>query len=81
MTAGPQEDQRAAAAVAAGMAAASQHETAALTQHEASGSAMVAEQASSPDDTAVQWTQPHEIVSGVSPQPTPSPNVGRRAEP
>jgi hypothetical protein len=29
----------------------------------------------SPSDSAVQWTEPRETISGVSPQPTPSPNV------
>lgn len=75
MTAGPAENAAAAAAVAAGEAAAAKHDGAALAQHQASGSTVVAEQPSTPDDTAVQWSQPHGIVSGVSPQPTRSPNV------
>jgi hypothetical protein len=55
MTATPAEDSTAASAQAQGETAARQHEADALAQHQASGSAMVTEQAQTPDDHAVAW--------------------------
>jgi hypothetical protein len=68
MTATPEQDHTAAQAVTAGMAAAAAHETAAQAQHRTTaGSDVAVEAAATPDDTAVQWTQPHGIVSGPTP--------------
>ena len=78
MTAGPTENASAAATQAKGESAARQHEADALAQHQASGSAVAVEAAAGPDDTAVQWTQPHGVVSGPTPDNSDenrSPNV------
>jgi hypothetical protein len=76
MTAGPTENQLAAQAVAGGEAAESQHRQDAEAQHQASGSATVVEQASTPSDHAVQWTGTDlGAANGPSPQPkTSQPN-------
>jgi hypothetical protein len=55
VTAGPQEDQRAANAQAAGEAAEAKHTADALAQHQASGSAVVVEDVATPDDVSVGW--------------------------
>jgi hypothetical protein len=56
VTAGPSENAAAAAAQAAGEAAESKHMADARAQHQASGSTVVVEQASTPDDHAVSWS-------------------------
>jgi hypothetical protein len=76
MTAGPEQDQRAAQAQAAGEAAAAQHDTAAQAQHAISGSTTAVEAAATPDSHAVQWSEPDGIVSG----PTPD-NAGQNRSP
>jgi len=63
MTAGPQQNDRAAQAVAAGEAAAEAHEAAAHAQHRISGSTVAVEDAGTPDDHARPWP------SGVTPAP------------
>ena len=55
MTATPAEDQRAGQAQAQGEAADGRHQADAQQQHQASGSAVVVEQVSTPDDIAVAW--------------------------
>ena len=56
MTAGEAENAAAAAAQAAGQAAEAWHQADAQQQHQASCSTVVVEQASTPDDIAVQWS-------------------------
>jgi hypothetical protein len=77
MTAGPREDQRAGQAQAAGEAAEARHQADARAQHQASGSTVVVEQASTPDDVAVLWSSSD--TSG-SPTLVPSspPEVNKR---
>lgn len=55
MTASDAETQAATQAMAAGRAAAAKHESDALVLHEAFGSAVTVEPASSSDDHAVDW--------------------------
>jgi hypothetical protein len=73
MTAGNQENERASQAVAAGMSAAAAHQAAAQAQHEASGSATVAEQHSIPDDIAVSWTNADTTAAPTLIPSTPPP--------
>ena len=75
MTADREQDARAAAAQAAGESAAAQHEAAAQAQHSASGSAMVAEQARTGDDTAVAWTSNDDTSASPSLSPSTPPAV------
>jgi hypothetical protein len=56
VTAEARENQEAAAAQAAGEAAEGRHQADTQAQHQASGSTVVVEAASTPDDTAVTWT-------------------------
>lgn len=72
MTESPAEDQRAAQAQAAGEAAEARHMADAQAQHQASGSTVVAEQASTPDDT-----QSHGSVQVLT-QAKPTSNRRRR---
>jgi hypothetical protein len=75
MTAGQQENQAAAQAVAAGMAAAAKHEADAQAQHQISGSTVAVEPAATPDDHAVGWFGSDVTPGRVSPQPSSSSNV------
>ena len=56
MTAGEAENAAAAAAQAAGQATEAWHQADAQQQHQASCSTVAVEQASTPDDIAVQWS-------------------------
>jgi hypothetical protein len=59
------------------MTAAAAHDTAAQAQHRTTaGSDVAVEAAAGPDDTAVEWSQPHGVVSG----PTPD-NAGENRSP
>jgi hypothetical protein len=76
MTAGPQENQLAAQAVAAAEAAEVKHLADALAQHRIVGSTVAIEDARTPDDVAVSWTgSDNHPGPGPSPQPTRAPNV------
>jgi hypothetical protein len=55
VTATAAEDAQAAQAVTAGMTAAATHQADAQQQHGATGSTVVVEQPSTPDDVAVDW--------------------------
>jgi hypothetical protein len=80
MTAGNQENAAAAAAQTAGEAAAAKHDSDALTQHAISGSATAIEPALTPDQHAIEWTEPHGFVLGATPDnagENRSPNVDR----
>jgi hypothetical protein len=72
-------EQNAAAAESEAMAesqAAAHVEHAEATHRQVTGSGTdTSDSTRSPSDSAVQWTEPRETISGVSPQPTPSPNV------
>jgi hypothetical protein len=72
MTATPSDDATAASAQARGEAADSRHRTDALGQHGVSGSAMVAEQPSTPDDISVAWSP-----ADASARPSLSPSTPR----
>jgi hypothetical protein len=74
MTASSQEDRRASEAVAAGMAAAQAHDTAAQAQHATAGSAVVVEQAQTP-------RQPRRRVESATRNPQWSDTGQRRSEP
>jgi hypothetical protein len=74
MTATDAENQRASDAVAAGVAAASQHERAAEAQHKVFGSAVVVEAASTSDDVAVAW-RPADTTAQAALQPSEPPAV------
>ena len=76
MTAGPSEDATAAATQAKGEAAAAAHEADTQAQHQASGSTVVVEQASTPDDVAVQWS-PADTTASPSLVPSQPPPVNR----
>jgi hypothetical protein len=69
MTATPAEDQRAGQGQAAGESAAAAHEAAAEAQHQASGSTVVVEAASTSDDVAVSWSN---ADTSASPSLVPS---------
>jgi hypothetical protein len=56
VTAGPKQDQLAAATQAKGEAAEVRHQAEAQAQHQASGSTVVVEQAATPDDVSVVWS-------------------------
>jgi hypothetical protein len=73
VTATPEQDAQAAAAQAAGEAAARQHEAAALAQHQASGSAMVAEDARTPDAVAVSWSAADDTAQPTLVPSSPTP--------
>jgi hypothetical protein len=69
MTAGPEQDQLAAATQAKGQAAEARHQAEAQAQHQVTGSTVVVEQASTPDDIAVTWST---VDTAASPTLIPS---------
>jgi hypothetical protein len=73
MTADAREDAVAASAQAAGEAAEARHLAEAQAQHQASGSAVVVEQASTPDDVAVSWSNTDNAASPSLSPSTPRP--------
>ena len=73
MTAEQRENATAASAQAAGEAAAGKHEADARAQHQASGSTVVVEQASTPDSHAVAWSNADATAQPTLVPSTPPP--------
>jgi hypothetical protein len=78
MTAEARENATAASAQAAGEAAEARHQADAQAQHQAGGSTVVVEQASTPDDHAVSWSAADASAS-PSLQPSTPPPVNSSA--
>ena len=74
MTAGPEQDQRAAQAQAAGESAAAKHASDTLAQHRIAGSATAGEQAVTADGHAVSWSTADDAAS-----PSLQPSTPRQA--